>query len=85
MQGHQSHIICRFVQAVDVGDQGDLLQEIMKACLLCLLLIENEFIHKLIDVLDPGLGLIGPLGLKSLHIAGPVYEIKEAPAYALLV
>ena len=79
MDGHQYHLIAAFVVAVDITDEGDILQiALQRGFLAVLVAIVFNVVHQLTKVLQPVGGILVPLGgvcLQHGFIAGQFNDV----------
>ena len=79
MDGHQYHLIAALVIAVDIADEGDILQiALQRGFLAVLVTVVFDVVHQLAKVLQPVGGILVPLGgicLQHGFIAGQFNDV----------
>ncbi len=79
MDGHQHHLIAALVVAVDIADEGDILQiALQRGFLAVLVAVVFDVVHQLTQVLQTVGGILVPLGGVCLQhglVAGQLNDI----------
>ena len=85
VEGHQRHDPLVVLQVVLLGEEGDLLEELLDGGLVRVPVVLARHAHELLQVLEPPLGLDRALGLERRQVTGVLERLLKQVAHRGLV